>query len=362
MAGHAEKRGKFTARNWADLPREILVLIARGLSCNNQLRFRGVCKSWRSIGMVEILSLKGLPCLVCFTSVHDGNGGVTSECLISLPMQPSAMRIFHKIDRDDKHKFVGAKVVESKDGWLFCINRYPNFTFLFLFNPFTKETTVLPDLDVVNDHSHCFLYMAASSSPSSHDCIFFASYQSSSHFSINSCCKSDNEWTVYRFPIETPISRVLCAGSTQYCLSLTGDLQAFSMDNRSLTVLGDSISKIFTKIHLFEHNGELFLARFQEKDSIKWKVSQFDRNQEAWMEVKTLETLTIFIGCGYSSESKPVAATGLGKVFEGCICYWEGPSLVLYSFKDGRTRKLRSAYSRAEVYNGYLWFQTPYSS
>ncbi|KAK6911382.1 F-box domain [Dillenia turbinata] len=357
MAGNAEKHlviDKRIARNWADLPKKILVLIAKGLSCSNQLRFRGVCKSWRSIRMIEILAVNGLPCLVRFSCVDDGNGGVISECLISLPTDQSTIPIFHKIDRDDKQKFVGAKVVDSKAGWLFCISKRQSFTFLFLYNPFTKEIIVLPDLDVVNHHSHTFLYVATSSSPSSHDCIFFAAYQSSSYFFVNSCCKGDNGWIINRFPTKTPISRILCTGNALYCLSLDETLHAFSMEDHRMTVLGEFSWKRLSKSYFFEYHRELLLAFFQDQDAVTWRVFRFDRSQVTWKEVRPSENLTIFIGCGYSSGLKSEVAWGLGEPFKGSFCYLEHPNIVFHSFKDGRVCKLPSPYSRQAVYNGYL--------
>ncbi|KAK6921171.1 F-box domain [Dillenia turbinata] len=106
MAGNAEKylvNDEGIARNWGDLPRKILVLIAKGLSCSNQLRFCGVCKSWRSIRMIEILTVNGLPCLVRFSCVDE-----------------KAMRVDNWISNLPEKMLVAAAVANEVKIFLLC--------------------------------------------------------------------------------------------------------------------------------------------------------------------------------------------------------------------------------------------------
>ncbi|KAG9445324.1 hypothetical protein H6P81_016664 [Aristolochia fimbriata] len=294
-------------RPWSELPREILLLIARYIDQKEDLvRTFAVCKPWKSVTPFIHRHKKGTdPLLLSFPGIVGGqlyNHLSQKTCFISVP--------------ELNETVCGC----SNDGWLLLgsfdesisnceATRVPQF---FIFNPFTTDRIDLPERYqlISQDYLYCFIYQqllsntCAFSSPSDPNWTFFA-LKSSSKYEVIICTyhSGDRDWTTTVYPVEDEDhhfiqtrTNVVSHKGVFYCLGKFGKLGAFDSINHTWTVTSPKVGKRFTdlvKKYFVESNGELFVV-----DDHRMRVNVFwlDKTKMEWVRVKSLGDRTLYVG------------------------------------------------------------------
>ncbi|ONK55785.1 uncharacterized protein A4U43_C10F960 [Asparagus officinalis] len=166
--------------DWSTMPADILESISDRLPLDDFVRFRSVCKQWRSSpsGRSELISFsKGEPWLVLYKL--EKKKARTLECYIYSQSQPQCCT-FKLPDLE------GAVVVESKFDWLLAHHGQ----FFFLYNPFTFSRINLPKLSVSGDYACTFAYL-----PTRRECTVIVIYRvNESSLELSKCHVGDQEW------------------------------------------------------------------------------------------------------------------------------------------------------------------------
>ncbi|KAJ4822012.1 hypothetical protein Tsubulata_041258 [Turnera subulata] len=156
-------------RRYDLLPDDALRLIFLKTSLVDHIRLRVVCKSWKNLlDGGDIRSASILPWIMFYRwqPVDGDEGFVEGLCKLYDPSHRKTYTLENGItNRGSKatHKFVGARIQESKYGWVLFQKR----TSLFLYCPFTGEVVDLPKLE------RPAILATFSSNPTSGDCLFF---------------------------------------------------------------------------------------------------------------------------------------------------------------------------------------------
>ncbi|ONK62364.1 uncharacterized protein A4U43_C07F3120 [Asparagus officinalis] len=169
-------------RDWSTMPADILEYISDRLSLVDYIKFRSVCKQWRSTpsGRSELVNFsKDQPWLIVYELEKSKTAG-TPKCYIYSLSHPRhcAIRL---------HDVEGAIIVESKFGWLLAHHGQ----FFFLYNPLTFSRINLPNLNVSGDYACTFTYL-----PTHPKCtITVVNRISESSLGVSMCCVGDKEWS-----------------------------------------------------------------------------------------------------------------------------------------------------------------------
>ncbi|KAL5837863.1 hypothetical protein ACOSQ3_015032 [Xanthoceras sorbifolium] len=181
--------------NWADLPIHILNLIAERLYYIDQIRFRAVCKSWRSNIYDDIKFADKLPWIMGYSGTKKIQ---RSLFYLYEPSQKRRYRLKNKI-------LLGAELRASKFGWLLlskkltksytCSSSFSS-SFFFFYSPFTGEIIQLPELQMEAINRATF-----STAPTSSDCVIFVinlCYRANK-FCVNTFSLRDTTWSSHWF-------------------------------------------------------------------------------------------------------------------------------------------------------------------
>ncbi|KAK6933573.1 F-box domain [Dillenia turbinata] len=288
-------------RNWADLPKDILTIIAGKLSRTNQVRFRGVCKSWKNI-VHDILPWHG-GFLACDDVFLDPK--IWIFCCLLGPTSDESIegikclgRKRGKRNSSRLHKFVNSQVQGSRYGWLFCCSNLRRSVFLFLYNPLTYDIWELPELHATDYDS---ILVEVSSSPASSDCIFFVlSHDVPNHqISLNICCKGDKGWRKHVLVTPGQFESIIYMAGTVYCVSSYGVLAAFSVSDLEWRVLTQRLDVMDIHVwyaYLVICNGELILVLIDDKARCRIFALDASSDPPAWVRRNTVGDQTLFLG------------------------------------------------------------------
>ncbi|KAK3200543.1 hypothetical protein Dsin_023958 [Dipteronia sinensis] len=206
--------------NWSDLPTEILNLIVDRLYYIDQVRIRGVCKSWRSNIYYDGKYADKLPWIMSYQRVGPNLIKINQFYLYE-PSQKRKYRVETKIPIHI------AILHASKFGWLLLsqITTLYSFSpsFFFFYCPFTNEIIQLPKLDM-NLYSQ--IQATFSTSPTSSDCVVFVlnSCPDPKRIRVSTCSPGDTAWCSLLVNIDDcgwQIKKVAYSKGVFYCAFLS---------------------------------------------------------------------------------------------------------------------------------------------
>ncbi|MED6161342.1 hypothetical protein PIB30_059791 [Stylosanthes scabra] len=171
----------------SDLPHDLLSVVADDLGLIDLLRFRAVCKDWRSAStwstaLVE--SMDDNPWLLIY-------GHTSSLCLLK---EGSRKDMIYTLKL---HELNGSTCIASDHGWLLLFNKGS----MFFFCPFSKARIDLPNFLVSDLPEGCVA--AFSSDPTSQDCVVVVAMKNkskgSSMLELRVLFRGEHKWRVYGY-------------------------------------------------------------------------------------------------------------------------------------------------------------------
>ena len=172
---HRSNCGQMAERKWSDLPSELLSPIADGLGLIELLRFRGVCKDWKSASATASAEIESLPDHEPWFLVY----GENSECLL---ISNSGKKYSINIP-----ELNGTTCLASNQGWLLMFHEGS----MFFFCPFSHAKIDLPKFphSKVTDHVAAF-----SSPPTSQDCVVAVINKDETNLELNMLYRGAKAW------------------------------------------------------------------------------------------------------------------------------------------------------------------------
>ncbi|XVE77697.1 hypothetical protein DITRI_Ditri13aG0083900 [Diplodiscus trichospermus] len=148
-------RGQMGARDWSDLPSELLQLIAVRLGLIELLSFRGVCKDWNSATSTASAEIEALPNQEPWFLLYREDN---SQCMLVTDSNRKYTITIPELN--------GATCLASNQGWLLLFREGS----MFFFCPFSRAKIELPwefPNTVISDD----IVAVFSSPPTSQDCL-----------------------------------------------------------------------------------------------------------------------------------------------------------------------------------------------
>ncbi|XP_044492319.1 F-box protein At4g00893-like [Mangifera indica] len=170
--------------SWADLPTELITLVADRLGIIDLLRFLSVCKSW---------NYAASRCSAQIESTHNYEPwfllyGEDSHCILLSGLENKESQKKYNINIPELN---GATCIASRDGWLLLRQE----TTIFFFCPFSRSRIDLPQFP---DSEHRDYIGAFSSPPTSKDCIVcVVAKNDKSQVELRLLHRGANEWTTH---------------------------------------------------------------------------------------------------------------------------------------------------------------------
>ncbi|XWS76488.1 hypothetical protein CRYUN_Cryun01aG0180700 [Craigia yunnanensis] len=209
------------AREWTDLPSDLLPSIADRLGLIELLCFRGVCKDWNSASSTASAEIEALPNREPWFLLYGGNN---SQCTL---VAESGRRYSISIPELD-----GATCLASSQGWLLLFREGS----MFFFCPFSRAKIDLPGQfphTVISDQVAIF-----SSPPTSQDCVVcIISKSNETELELYVIHRGATAWSKHEF--EASPNKIECAAyhnGVFYFFDNTDWRIDFSIENRRLSM------------------------------------------------------------------------------------------------------------------------------
>ncbi|PIA35796.1 hypothetical protein AQUCO_03500275v1 [Aquilegia coerulea] len=306
MSKRRESKGEADKeeRSWKDLPIELLQLISSTLCRCDCIRFCLTCKPFMSVTP----PLQPNPLLI-----QSNYGSQQLPWLMSFPkISEGVLNLYNPISSDayimEIPELAGAIIRDANYGWLLMSQGYYS---VFFFNPLTKETIKLPDLD----NPYNYVGITFSAPPDASDCIVFGITENIPEYvEMIIHCKVEGIWRGFesRYDCKVPYefmasdcNPVFCYG-VFYCLSKDGKLAIFDpgrRDDLSWRVFPVPPIFSFSKLEdfatnrrgfLVEYNGEIFSIFMGFFGKSIW-VSKLDRLKMVWVKLESLGDKVLFL-------------------------------------------------------------------
>ncbi|XWS46732.1 hypothetical protein CRYUN_Cryun14cG0093200 [Craigia yunnanensis] len=240
------------AREWTDLPSELLPSIADRLGLIELLSFRGVCKDWNSASSTASAEIEALPNHEPWFLLYGENN---SQCML---VTDSGRKYAISIPELD-----GATCLASNQGWL-LLSREGS---MFFFCPFSRAKIDLPGqfphTVISDDHVAVF-----SSPPTSQDCFVcvISNSNETEELELYMIHRGATAWTKYQLDAST--SKIDCSAyynGVFYFFDNMDRMVRFSIEDRSL---------IMTQVRYIKSSKEKylplrFISDFEENDMKK---------------------------------------------------------------------------------------------
>ncbi|KAJ4828021.1 hypothetical protein Tsubulata_042497 [Turnera subulata] len=345
------------------LPDDALRLIFSKTSFVDHIRLKLVCKSWKKLlDEGDIRSENILPWIMfCrWQPVKGDEGLVEGLCKLYDPSHRKTYTLEDGITNrgsgsKERHKFVGAAILESKYGWVLFQKR--TSCSLFLYCPFTSEVIDLPELERPATEA------TFSSNPTSAGCLFFAfsrEWDSAAEdtISISLCRRGDHAWKTIQVMDSINGSFLLrgvaYSNGTFYCLFAYGQLGAFNVATEQWVLLFSEEWQ--SSYYLFDSGGQLFSVQHWNG----FRISRFDFSSRNWVQGASRQDLAAFTQYdSYSSMLIPSVgeATQLG----GALNILSPMDVKHYSYRTNGYLPLLNAYSKTPFSVGMssVWIQPP---
>ncbi|KAK0599107.1 hypothetical protein LWI29_002425 [Acer saccharum] len=305
--------------SWSDLSVDLLILIMERLRYIDQIRFRAVCKGWRS-DTHRVKSENKLPWLMLWywpgedngepnSLCNEEDGSITGWCNLYDPTRKQKQTIF---ENKEGAIFAGVKFCAAKDGWVLFSRREDlttgKTTLLFFYNPFTKRIIKL-------DRSYLKVSAATfTTTPESPDCLIFTyTKYSTTTTSIGTYSPSKKTWKrLYFAGNHGSIQSVIHIEGVFYCAFChDGGMGTFDVAKQECKTYRYPVGVVSGHRHLIQYELKLMLA-YRLCDSIrysdgrveyqKWHLYYFDDSIEMnWCEVESLENGLLFLNRGLSN-------------------------------------------------------------
>ncbi|XP_038717030.1 putative F-box protein At2g33200 isoform X2 [Tripterygium wilfordii] len=296
------------SRDWSDLHGDILRLIKEKLCLIDQLRFRAVCRSWRSVPYVK--SADKLPWIL---GLRKAFGCKFLAYYLYDPFNRIEYVLGHQLARSHN-----VEVYASKHGWLFLGDHESK---LFLYHAFTKKTIHLPTLKLASTFFRST--GTFSTIPTSSDCVFYvldSGWNQTDSIMLYTYRNGDLTWMMWAFDIACGDWRQIPIDASEIKY-LDSDFQAKGMSP-------------YRSFKVVESCGELLLVyyRFAFKP---WYVFKLDWSLMAWVKQVELGNHALFIG----ETSFSIPTDGEIKSLAGHIYFHGDVRPHFYSFKNSARHK-----------------------
>lgn len=314
-------------QTWRDLPLELLISVMTNLEIEDNVRASAVCKPWYEAA-VSVRITDQPPWLMYFPKSRNSfefyNPSNSKRHTKELPKS-----------------LAGSKVRYSKDGWLLmCKSISTDFV---LFNPFTMDLVVLPDLELW----HGYQLVGFSCAPTSSDCVvLIIKDYDPGHVTIRTWSPGETTWTSMQVSsqfLDAKRNYVVFSNGLFYCLNLRNSLAGFDPSLRTWNVL--DISPPVCPDHIDDeswyegkfmvgYKGDVSLVcTFGNAEPLVFKL---DLTLRVWVKKENIGSLTIF-GSINSCESRTYVHEGLlrDSIYFPKLCDNEN-RCVTYSFDEGR--------------------------
>ncbi|KAH9688478.1 F-box/kelch-repeat protein [Citrus sinensis] len=287
--GIKEKKQKLERRSRSDLPLTIINLIVSRLYVVYQIRFRAVCKRWRS---VDIQYRDKFTWLMGYNS---------HSCYLYDPCHKQRFTVF--ISDKNRTTLLGARPLDSKNGWVL----------------FEGEKNII-NLPVWREFS--IAKATFSATPVSPDCVIFVIWVGVMEISCISICRpGDTTWTELRFQDNYRyVKNMVRADGFLYCSFFSLDaIVAFNVASQNWEILPYPPSILFMYKYLTEYDGSLLILA-KVVNSSGYRVFTLNRSQMDWFEIECLDDRALFMGA---------SCLWWVPVEKGCafanIMHWFGP-------------------------------------
>ncbi|XWS31653.1 hypothetical protein CRYUN_Cryun23aG0094900 [Craigia yunnanensis] len=235
---------QMAARDWTDLPSELLPLIADRLGLIELLCFRGVCKDWNSASSTASAEIEALPNHEPWFLLY---GEYNSQCTL---VTESGRKYSITIPELD-----GATCLASSQGWLLLFREGS----MFFFCPFSRAKIDLPGQFphmVISGHVAIF-----SSPPTSQECaVCIISKRNETELELYVIHRGAITWTKHE--LEASPNKIECAAYHYgffYFFDNKDWVVCFSIENRSLRL---------AKVHYVESAEKYLPLRFSSNYEI----------------------------------------------------------------------------------------------
>ncbi|KAK0601354.1 hypothetical protein LWI29_023465 [Acer saccharum] len=312
---------KMKRPSWSDLLVDLLILIMERLHYVDRIRFRAVCKGWRS-ETDKVKSENKLPWLMSWywpgedfgepnSLRNEEDGSITSWCNLYDPIRKQKQTIF---EYKEGAIFVGAEFCAAKDGWVLFSKREDmatgQTTLLFFYNPFTKRIIKL-------DRSYLKVSAATfTTTPDSPDCLIFTyTKYSTKTISIGTYSPSKKTWKrLYFAGNHGRIRSLIYIEGVFYCSFRRyggGILGSFNLATQEWKTYRYPVGVVLGNMHLIEYDSKLVLAyrfwcyiryKVGSVEHQKWQLYYFDNSVERnWCEIENLENGLLFWSVGLNN-------------------------------------------------------------
>ncbi|KAK1428782.1 hypothetical protein QVD17_17622 [Tagetes erecta] len=266
------------------LPIELLEYIISQLTLKDNIRTSAVCKTWHSVAL-SVRVVNKPPWLMYFPKL--GN---------RFEFYDPSKRKTYSLELPELH---GCRICYNKDGWLLLYK--PRTQRVLFYNPFTREMIKLPRLEMA------YQIVAFSTSPKSPNCIVFTvKHVSPTVVAISTCYPGATVWSTVNYHNRLPFvssiwNKLVFCNGLFYCLSLTGWLGVYDPNELTWTIrvvppprCPDNffVKNWWKGKFMAEHKGDIFVIyTCYSENPIIYKLDQVNKE---WVEMKTLEGVTLF--------------------------------------------------------------------
>ncbi|KAL5718497.1 hypothetical protein ACHQM5_011394 [Ranunculus cassubicifolius] len=289
---------------WKDLQVDHLELILQSLVLRDCIRFRLVCKPWmtmkplsRPFNLLTQSDPQHLPWLISLANnkndvCHFYHPIYTDSYVMNIP------------------QLEGAFVLHANFGWL-LLTKAINSS-IFFFNPFTKETITLPEIE--EESFYCLENISFSAPPTSSDCIVFGLGQGRVHrVYMLAYRKHENRWISYYYEVPYAFIPSHCNpvfhGGVFYSLSKDGMLGVFNPSGEDkwrvyldLSVpdvnssSAGSIALDSSRSYITESDGDIFAVfmGYLGKPVSVYKLYKSEKKVK-WIKVQSLGNRVMFV-------------------------------------------------------------------
>ncbi|KAF8014629.1 hypothetical protein BT93_H0441 [Corymbia citriodora subsp. variegata] len=363
------------ARNWADLPPELLGRCSQDLCPNDMSAFRAVCRSWRSAAVEES---SGVPWLM----LADKRG---KRCREFFCFQ--CQRVHKKFMPEVKASIrVKAKRCLSWRGWVLTVGR--DWEPQVLKNPMSRHSHVikLPNLKKFPDIKVGYLRMyhraysafiakfVISDSPAtSPDYRVMVIYNNDGRLGLWK--PGDEEWTAVTSPGNFNVDVIFYKGCF-FALNCKGSILRCNMDGPT-PFKAQVVFKMprellgWEKTYLVQSTmGSLLVVSrrrlYEPRGTFRFRVFEINLETQSWKGVQTLKNTSLFLGCN-SSFSLEVHEKH--HIKPNCIYFTDnsldisrytkdggGKDMGIYHLEDG-TIELHSRGKSYSHYSPPLWIE-----
>lgn len=332
-----------------NLPMELLELIISRLTLKQNLRASVVCKRWLKAAMSVRVADKP-PWLMFFSTC-----GALVEFYDPLTRKSYWLELPELRD---------CRVCYARDGWLLLYG--PQTQSIFFFSPYTRELIDLPSLELDNQ------IIAFSAAPTSTSCtVFTVKHVSPTLVAISTWQPGQCEWTTVNHQNRLPFvssmwNKLVYCNRLFYCLSLTGWLGVYNPEDHSWVIRAVPPPKcpasFFVKSwwkgkFMAEHNGDLYVM--YTSPNVNPIVYKLDQINKVWVEMKSLEGVTIFASSLSSHARTDLLGTMRDSVYFAKVRFY-GKRCISYSLADCRyyPRKQSHDWSEQNPFES-IWIEPP---